>query len=355
MVEEHRHARSTDAARAGADLLAEMLAERGTSYDQFVWSLTNGAHVVSRLRRATRETVTDEARYRAVVQEWLATSAPPPPATSRRVPMSVPGSEDMADVAELRDAFNLLLDRTDAYVRESAASLDAAAEGRYHRRSCSAGMSGSTRVGGATINAGDRGDGRGAATRSTRATGAHGAGRPARGHRAARAEQLAAASTELSATSAGLSEPARHAVGQANLATPPDAASRGRAGDRGRGPAHLRIAAQTQLLALNATIEAARAGDAGPRASPSWPARSRSSPTRRRKSTEQITEPGAHDAGVATQAATGDGLTSRRTIRDMSPMADAVRIAVDGSTRGSHDGYETARSQGWPDGRAAAR
>lgn len=43
VAEETRHARSADAARAGCDLLHEMLAERGTGYDQFVWSLANGA------------------------------------------------------------------------------------------------------------------------------------------------------------------------------------------------------------------------------------------------------------------------------------------------------------------------
>lgn len=42
IAEEHRHARSTDAARAGLDLLEGLLAERRTTYDEFVWSLTNG-------------------------------------------------------------------------------------------------------------------------------------------------------------------------------------------------------------------------------------------------------------------------------------------------------------------------
>ena len=41
--EESRHARSADAARAGCDLLHEILAERDTDYDRFVWSLANGA------------------------------------------------------------------------------------------------------------------------------------------------------------------------------------------------------------------------------------------------------------------------------------------------------------------------
>ena len=42
VAEERRHARSADAARAGEALLHDLLAERGTTYDQFVWSLANG-------------------------------------------------------------------------------------------------------------------------------------------------------------------------------------------------------------------------------------------------------------------------------------------------------------------------
>lgn len=40
-AEEARHARAVDAARAGADLLDQVLAERGTDYERFVWGLAN--------------------------------------------------------------------------------------------------------------------------------------------------------------------------------------------------------------------------------------------------------------------------------------------------------------------------
>lgn len=43
LAEEAQHGRAVDAARAGADRLGRLLAERGTSYDRFVWELTNGA------------------------------------------------------------------------------------------------------------------------------------------------------------------------------------------------------------------------------------------------------------------------------------------------------------------------
>ena len=43
LAEEARHPRAVDAARAGADLLRQTLAERGRPYDRFVWDLTIGA------------------------------------------------------------------------------------------------------------------------------------------------------------------------------------------------------------------------------------------------------------------------------------------------------------------------
>lgn len=39
--EEARHTRAADAAQAGADLLDRVLAEQETSYERFVWDLTN--------------------------------------------------------------------------------------------------------------------------------------------------------------------------------------------------------------------------------------------------------------------------------------------------------------------------
>jgi PAS domain S-box-containing protein len=39
--EERRHPRSADAARAGCEALTQMMQERDTTYDRFVWSLTN--------------------------------------------------------------------------------------------------------------------------------------------------------------------------------------------------------------------------------------------------------------------------------------------------------------------------
>lgn len=43
VAEEQRHHNSAEAARAGCDLLQELLTDRRTSYDRFVWSLASGA------------------------------------------------------------------------------------------------------------------------------------------------------------------------------------------------------------------------------------------------------------------------------------------------------------------------
>lgn len=56
------------------------------------------------------------------------------------------------ELAEVARSINSLLDLTDAYVRESSASLRAANEGRYYRRFLERGMLGSFRSGARTIN-----------------------------------------------------------------------------------------------------------------------------------------------------------------------------------------------------------
>ncbi|MCL2091612.1 MAG: PAS domain-containing protein [Micrococcales bacterium] len=42
LATERRHSNANEAAQAGCDLLSAMLAERGTDYDRFVWSLAMG-------------------------------------------------------------------------------------------------------------------------------------------------------------------------------------------------------------------------------------------------------------------------------------------------------------------------
>lgn len=64
----------------------------------------------------------------------------------------VPQIEGGNDIQEVRNCLNLLLDVTDAFVREAGASLDAASEGRFHRRMLLRGMPGAFRDGTVRIN-----------------------------------------------------------------------------------------------------------------------------------------------------------------------------------------------------------
>ncbi|WP_449063500.1 hypothetical protein [Planomonospora algeriensis] len=64
----------------------------------------------------------------------------------------VPGSEDHPELVELRNELNRMIDRMDAFVREAAASLQAASEGRFHRQFLLEGMPGAFRTSAEAIN-----------------------------------------------------------------------------------------------------------------------------------------------------------------------------------------------------------
>lgn len=296
------------------------------------------------MRGRRQDGVGEPPVHAAAVSEWLRVCRAAAGGDLEARAAAVPGSEEHPDLLELRTMLNRLLDRTDAYVRESAASLEAASEGRFHRRFLVAGTTGVFRTGAATINA---------ATHEMAATQERLDASTARRLELADrleqtvaqvAEQLAAAATELSATAAGLSDSAHDAVAEADSAGG-TVRTLESASEEIQGVVQVisAIAAQTRLLALNATIEAARAGDTG-RGFAVVATEVKSLADSTARSTERITEQvhAMQEAAVASTAAMG---AVESTVREMSPMVDAVWIAVDGS-RSEAAGADAGPMQG---------
>lgn len=177
-----------------------------------------------------------------------------------RVPLLDGGDE----VSAVRNSLNGMLDLTDAFVREAGASLNAASEGRFHRKFLSRGMLGSFRDGAERVD-----EARGAMLEAATQIGATESDRLRLADEfenvvLAASEQVAAASTELGATAATVAESAQASVEEAGRAAS-TVSSLTSSSERMRSVVSVidRVANQTHLLALNATIEAARAGEAG--------------------------------------------------------------------------------------------
>ena len=249
----------------------------------------------------------------------------------------VPQLEGGDDIQEVRNYLNHLLDVSDAFVREAGASLDAASEGRFHRRMLLRGIPGAFRDGTVRINK----------ARSQMAL-AHDREATSRQEQLVLsdefestvlsvAEQLAAASTEMSASSHTLAASTGAAVTEAESATQTIAVLNKSSQEIQQVVTTIaQVAAQTKLLALNATIEAARAGKAGVGF-----AVVASEVKKLAEQTASATE----DIGrqvAAVQAVAGeavvvlDGITG--TVREMNRMTVDIATAVDGDL---HSGDST--------------
>jgi methyl-accepting chemotaxis protein len=210
------------------------------------------------------------------------------------------------EMAELCHAINRLIDRTDAYVRESTASLEYVSQNKYFRRIQERGMLGAFRTASQAINAAtqsmqdrinafrdvtDAFENRmggvtqavsAAATElessagamnvtavSTSQQAASAAG--AADQATANAQTVAAAAEELSSSISEIGRQVTHSTSISQSAVTHAREADKRIENLSQGSRRIGevlaliadIASQTNLLALNATIEAARAGEAG--------------------------------------------------------------------------------------------
>lgn len=173
-----------------------------------------------------------------------------------RVP-PLPGPEQLEHV---RWAINHLVDVTDAFVRESGATLQAAGDNRFDRQFLVGGMLGSFRAGARTIDG----------ARAKMHDDAIRMGTQER-QRSEMSKRIAEVSLHVASSAAELSATADSLEHSASLAVDETGGVLGNVAGLERSSHDIaeaaltigQIAKQTRLLALNATIEASRAGDAG--------------------------------------------------------------------------------------------
>jgi methyl-accepting chemotaxis protein len=239
------------------------------------------------------------------------------------------GLDQDPELIAARNAFNGILDRTDAFIRESGASLAAAAHGRFHRAFLTTGMTGAFRSGARSIN-----DARGGLAEANRVIARAADQRLAtadefEGTVVALVEQLAAAAVEMSASAASLAMSANGAAAEAQESLMATRSLDGTAREIGAVVELISsIAGQTRLLALNATIEAARAGERG-KGFAVVASEVKSLADSTGKSTDRIGDQvGALQDAVSSLARSAESFGG--TMDEMVEMIELVAAAVDG-------------------------
>jgi methyl-accepting chemotaxis protein len=242
----------------------------------------------------------------------------------------VPPLGDWPGSQRLRSAVNLLLDVTDAYVRESSAAIAAYSDERFHRRLLRGGLLGAFREGAEVIGAGrlamEGSTERVAKAAESRSELADSLESTVLGV----SEMVASAATQMGATADGVVAFARDAMDDAGKAVVTVESLRASSDEIRRAVDLItQVASQTRLLALNATIEAARAGDAG-RGFSVVAAEVKTLADEAAESSQGIIERVGAVQQAAAEAITAlEGITGR--IREMDSMVNEIAIAVAGA------------------------